>query len=191
MKKILKPIFYNRPVVKVAEELVGKYLVRRIGRKEIALMITETEAYDGEKDLACHASKGRTARTEVMYGKPGYWYVYLIYGMYEMLNIVTGPKDYPAAVLIRGGLVEDVEGHRLHLNGPGKLTRFLEIDRRLNKSIASTSRDGAAELWIEDRGEKIKKSEILRTPRIGINYAGEKWIKKPWRFVLNKKRIKD
>ncbi|HZS42928.1 MAG TPA: DNA-3-methyladenine glycosylase [Candidatus Paceibacterota bacterium] len=174
MRKVLDKRFFHRPVLKVAEDLVGKYLVRKIGRKEIALMITETEAYDGEKDLACHASKGRTARTEVMFGEAGHWYVYLVYGMYEMLNIVTGPKDYPAAVLIRAAG---------KAGGPGKLTRLLEIDRRLNTKPAMRT----SGLWIEDRGIKIKKSEILKTPRIGINYAGDYWAKKPWRFVLNKK----
>ena len=171
MRKVLDKKFFDRPVVRVAKELIGKYLVRKIGRKEIALMITETEAYDGERDLACHASKGRTKRTEVMFGEPAHWYVYLVYGMYYMLNIVTGKKDYPAAVLIRG-----IKGY----DGPGKVTRFLEIDKRLNSRPAAK----AAGLWIEDRGVKIKKTDIMRTPRIGINYAGEIWAKKPWRFVL-------
>lgn len=169
--------------------MIGKYLVRKIGRKKIAIMITETEAYDGPKDLACHASKGRTARTEVMFGEAGHWYVYLVYGMYYMLNIVTGPRDYPAAVLIRAAQAQptrgDVEGALLHhLNGPGKVTRFLGIDKRLNTSPAAK----AAGLWIEDRGVRIRKSEIMRTPRIGIDYAGEKWAMKPWRFVLQNKK---
>lgn len=182
-RKVLDKRFFNRPVVKVAEDLIGKYLVRKIGHKEIALMITETEAYDGVNDLACHASKGRTARTEIMFGEAGHWYIYLVYGMHFMLNVVTGAKDYPAAVLIRG-----VEGY----NGPGKVTRFLEIDKRLNGKPATKERVAGLNsplnsLWIEDRGGKISKTNIIKTPRIGIDYAGEIWAKKPWRFVLNKK----
>ena len=180
MRKVVSKNFFNRPVLKVTADLIGKYLVRKIGHKEIAFMIIETEAYDGTKDLACHASKGRTARTEVMFGGAGHWYVYLCYGMYYMLNIVTGPKDYPAAVLIRGVRVDDA--HPQALNGPGKVTRFLKIDKKLNTRPAAS----AAGLWIEDRGVKVGKTEIMKTPRIGVAYAG-KWAKKPWRFVLENK----
>lgn len=131
-------------------------------------MITETEAYHGEDDLACHASKGRTKRTAVMFGPPGRWYVYFIYGMYEMLNIVTGPGSYPSAVLIRG-----VEG----FDGPGKLTRGLMIRGTINAKIAGK----ATGVWIEDRG--MRPLKIKRGPRVGVAYAG-KWAKKPWRFQL-------
>ena len=181
MRKILKQKFFDRPVLKVAEDLLGKYLVRKVGnssstkatagKKEIALIITEVEAYDGPLDRACHAHKGRTARTEVMFGEAGRFYVYLIYGMYSMLNIVTGKKDYPAAILIRG-----VEG----FNGPGKLTTFLKIDKKLNCKKAERS----SNLWFEDRGVKISKKDIKRTPRIGVTYAGLVWSKKPYRFIL-------
>lgn len=161
--------FFNRPVLHVASNLLGKFLVRRIGKKIKAQMITEVEAYDGENDKACHASRGRTKRTEVMYGEAGHWYVYLCYGMYDMLNVVTGPRDYPAAILIRG-----VEG----INGPGRLTKSFKITRFLNGKTATR----ASGLWIDDRGVIVSKKEIVRTPRIGVNYAGD-WARKPWRFV--------
>ncbi len=171
MKKILGQKFFDRPVLKVAEELLGKYLVQKIGKREVAYKITEVEAYDGEKDLASHSSKGRTARTEIMYGEAGHFYVYLCYGMYWMLNIVIGPKDYPAAILIRG-----VEG----IDGPGRLTRKLKIDKRLN----GRSVEPLNGLWIENRGEKVKKDAFHRSPRIGVSYAGPIWAKKKYRFVL-------
>ncbi|MDD4988953.1 MAG: DNA-3-methyladenine glycosylase [Candidatus Pacebacteria bacterium] len=171
--KILGQKFFNRPVVKVSEELLGKYLVRKIGNREVAYKITEVEAYDGEKDLASHSSKGRTPRTEVLYGEAGYFYVYLCYGMYWMLNIVTEKKDYPSAILIRG-----IDG----FDGPGKLTRKLKIDRKLNGKSA----EPASKLWVEDRGEKIDSKQVKKTPRIGVAYAGPIWSKKKYRFVLSK-----
>jgi len=174
MRRVLRQDFFARTADVVAPELLGKYLVRSQGGSERALMITEAEAYDGFDDLASHAAKGKTLRTEVMYGKPGHWYVYLIYGMYEMLNIVTGKTDYPSAVLIRGA-----EG----LDGPGKLTRELSITRALNAKPA-TKWNG---LWIEDRGIFIPKNNIIATPRIGVAYAGE-WAKKPWRFVMKNEK---
>ncbi len=136
-------------------------------------MITGTEAYDGPYDLAYHASRGRTTRTEVMFGPAGHWYVYFIYGMYDMLNIVTGPKGYPSAVLIRAA------GPYF---GPARLTKELKIDGTLNgKPLNKTNG-----LWVEDRGDEITSHRIQRTPRIGVAYAG-KWAKKPWRFILNEK----
>ncbi|MBI2035602.1 MAG: DNA-3-methyladenine glycosylase [Candidatus Liptonbacteria bacterium] len=107
MKKILKKPYFQKSTVVVARNLLGKFLVRRIKGKEIAAMITEVEAYDGFKDKASHAHRGKTARNAVMFGEAGVWYVYLTYGMHWMLNVVTGPKDYPAAVLIRGVLISD------------------------------------------------------------------------------------
>lgn len=173
MRKVLDKKFFSRPVAIVARQLIGKYLVRKIGEKQIALMITETEAYDGETDLGCHASKGRTKRTEVLYGEAGHFYVYLCYGMYWMLNAVTDKKEYPAAVLIRGAG---------EYNGPGKLTKALKINRAHHgKRIES-----ATGLWIEDRGNKVDEMDIEATPRIGILYAGPIWSKKLWRFVLKK-----
>lgn len=173
---MLEKSFFNRPVLHVAEELLGKYLVRlhTDGTHE-ACMIAETEAYDGEKDLACHASKGRTKRTEVMYGPAGHLYIYLCYGMYYMLNVVTGAVGYPAAVLIRGVL---------DAKGPGILTRKLEISKELNGKLLSKT----SGLWIEDRGVAVPKNTIAHTPRIGVDYAKE-WAGKPYRFVMNKYEI--
>ncbi|HEY0964221.1 MAG TPA: DNA-3-methyladenine glycosylase [Candidatus Paceibacterota bacterium] len=170
MKTSLDQSFFARPVLEVAPDLLGKFLVIKQKRIESAYMITEVEAYDGPDDLACHASKGNTPRTEVMFGAAGIWYVYLIYGMYSMLNVVTGTEGYPAAVLIRA-----VEG----FDGPGKLTKHLGITRDYNKLPAVPSTG----LWIEDRGITVEASMIVTTPRIGVAYAGE-WAKKPWRFLM-------
>ncbi|MDA2922123.1 DNA-3-methyladenine glycosylase [Patescibacteria group bacterium AH-259-L07] len=158
--------------MKVAKALLGKFLVRRYYGKEISLMITEVEAYDGFKDKASHASYGRTERNKIMFEGPGIWYVYFIYGTHWMLNIVTGKKNYPAAVLIRGSK---------QMHGPGRITKYLHIDKRFNG--LPTNKD--AGLWIEDRGIKIKRTQIQARPRIGVDYAGM-WAYKPYRF-----RIKD
>jgi len=171
MRKILTQKFFDRDTKVVATDLLGKFIVRKIRGKEVSVMITETEAYDGPKDLASHASKGMTKRTEVMFGHPGIFYIYLCYGMYYMLNVVTGKKDYPAAVLIRG-----VEGK----NGPGKLTKFLKIDNKFNKKLAIPKNN----LWLEDRGVKIPENNIKKTPRIGVDYAGPIWSKKKFRFLV-------
>lgn len=167
---ILPPSFFNQPVLDVAPQLLGKYLVRRMGRRIIALPITELEAYDGPHDLACHGRFGPTPRTQVMFGHAGNFYVYLIYGMYWMLNIVTGPVGYPAAILIRG------VGH---LDGPGKLTKHLKIDKQFDNQ-PNTSATG---LWIEDRGLVIPSQQIITAPRIGVTYAGPMWSQVPYRFV--------
>ncbi len=168
---MLKKDFFKRSTLTVAKDLLGKYLVRRYEDKEIALMITEVEAYDGPKDKASHASRKMTDRNAIMFGPGGYFYIYLCYGMYEMLNFVTGDKGYPAAILVRG-----VEGY----DGPGKLTKALEIDRSLNKE-EMIKKNG---LWVEDRGASVKPRQIKRTPRIGVDYAGEVWKNKPYRFIL-------
>jgi DNA-3-methyladenine glycosylase len=166
----------SRKTVALARWLVGKHLVRRRGGRTEAHLITETEAYDGEHDLACHARAGRTKRTEVMYAAGGVWYVYLCYGVHELLNLVTGPRDYPAAVLVRGVTVA---------SGPGRLTKALRIDRRLNARPASR----ATGLWLEDRGVRVPRGVIQATPRIGVTYAGPVWAAKPWRFVLQEKGL--
>lgn len=150
--------------------MLGKYLVRRIGKKEIATPITEVEIYSGCDDEASHAHKGKTRRAEIMFNEGGFWYVYLCYGMYWMLNIVVDEKDYPAAILIRGAGEWD---------GPGKLTRDLEINKKLNKEPISQKTG----LWIEDRGVEVDKKEIVQAPRIGIDYAEEPWKSKEWRYV--------
>ena len=181
MKKVLPQKFFTRPVIKVAEELIGKTIVRKINGKEKRYIVIETEAYNGPNDLACHASKGRTKRTEVMFGEAGVWYIYLVYGMHYMINIVTGKKDYPAAVLIRGarpyrnGTFGRVKG----IKGPGRVSKSLFVD------VTFTGKEAIPEtkMWFEE-GEKINKKKILKTPRIGIDYAGPIWSKKLWRFVL-------
>ena len=182
-RNILTREFFERDARLVARELLGKFLVRRhyslirtnkgIVRwgKDIAVMITETEAYNGPEDRASHAHRGRTIRNEPMWGDAGVWYVYLCYGMHNMLNIVTGPREYPAAVLIRG--VESA-------NGPGKITKMLQIGSTLNNKKAAR----ASGLWIEDRGVKIAPRAIMRAVRIGVSYAGPVWSKKRYRFLI-------
>ena len=166
----MSKIFFDRPTLDVARDLLGKYLVRRFEDGEVrALMINEVEAYDGPDDKASHASRGMTARNKTMFGPAGFWYVYFVYGMHWMLNMVTGPKDYPAAVLIRGA-----GGH----NGPAKLTKALKIDGKINGLEAIPKND----LWIEDRGIEVKKSHILSLPRVGVSYAGSIWSIKKYRF---------
>lgn len=178
MRKILAQKFFDRPTLKVAEDLLGKYLVRKYRGKEIAAMITEVEAYDGPHDRASHASHGKTERTKIMFGPAGHWYVYFTYGMHWLVNIVTGPEEYPAAVLIRAVQSYDV-GHR-KIEGPARTTKFFKIDKQFNGKAASRK----AGLWIEDRGVKIKRSQIEKGPRIGVNYAGPVWAKKPFRFLF-------
>ncbi len=159
----------GRDTVALARWLLGKVLVRTTPTGRTERLICEVEAYDGERDLACHASKGRTKRTEVMYKPGGVWYVYLCYGLHEMLNLVTGPADYPAAILIRG-----VE----HIIGPGRLTKRLEIHRGLNGLPAAP----ASGLHLEDSGFTVPKKLISIGPRVGVDYAGPVWAAKPWRF---------
>lgn len=172
--KLLPRDYFNRPTLAVARSLLGKYLVRLIDGREIAGKIIEVEAYVGPRDKACHAAKGRTQRTEVMFGPSGMAYVYLIYGMYHCLNVVTEREEFPAAVLIRA---IDVDG--VLIDGPGRLCRALQIDRSLNR-IDLTAQES---LWFEDRGSRILHRQVAALPRIGVDYAGI-WAKKPWRFRL-------
>lgn len=174
---VLKRKFYQQDTLRIAQDLLGCFLVRKINGKIIKGIITETEAYIGEDDLACHASRGRTPRTEIMYGEAGHAYVYMIYGMYHCLNIVTERKNFPAAVLIRGIQISNGSTDKL-LDGPGKLCKFLKIDSKL-KGWDLTKRK---KLWIE-QGIRIKKSDIKSDKRIGIDYA--KHCKHYlWRFYL-------
>ncbi len=173
-QRILPQSYFSRPTLVVARSLVGKYLVRENGKGTIAGKIVEVEAYIGTKDRACHASKGRTARTEILFGPPGMAYVYLIYGMYDMLNVVTERAEFPAAVLIRA---IEVDGELI--DGPGKLCRELEIDRSLHRLDLTQGRS----LWFEDRGSRVSRKQVGTFPRIGVDYAGA-WAKKPWRFRL-------
>ena len=171
---ILSRAYFNRPTLTVARSLVGKYLIRCIDGREIAGKIIEVEAYVGSQDRACHASKGRTQRTEVMFGPAGVAYVYLIYGMYHCLNVVTEREEFPSAVLIRA-----IELDGKLIDGPGRLCRAMQIDRRLNRVDLTTGEC----LWFEDRGEAVGRGRVGAYSRIGVDYAGT-WAKKLWRFRL-------
>jgi len=171
---LLPSSFYARPTLRVARSLLGKYLVRETASGLRAGRIIEVEAYVGPQDRASHASRGRTKRTDVMFGQPGLAYIYLIYGMYHCLNVVTERSDYPAAVLIRA-----IEYETGLADGPGRTCRLFGIDRRLNCHDLTSGKA----LWIEDRGERISRSQIGAFPRIGVDYAGP-WAAKPWRFRI-------
>ena len=173
-RSVLPRSYFNRPTLTVARSLVGKYLIRCINGREIAGKIVEVEAYVGSKDRACHASKGRTQRTEVMFGPAGVAYVYLIYGMYHCLNVVTEREEFPSAVLIRA-----IELDGKLIDGPGRLCRSLQIDRSLNRMDLTTGES----LWFEDQGEAVGRGTVGAYPRIGVDYAG-KWAEKLWRFRL-------
>ena len=162
--------FFIRDVLEVAPDLLGKNLIIMLPDKTVGrFRITDVEAYRGIDDKACHASKGRTSRTEVMFCEGGRLYIYLVYGMYWMLNIVTGQEDDPQAVLIRG---------LNNLSGPGKLTKVLGIDKTFNGADLVYS----DRIWIEESGV----SPGYKTgPRIGIDYAGEYWKTIPWRFYID------
>lgn len=170
--KSLSPDWFDRPTLDVARELIGMDLCRKMPDGSVLrLRINETEAYDGPEDLACHASKGKTPRTSVMFGPAGHYYVYLCYGVHWLLNIVTGPVDYPAAVLLRGAG---------DANGPGKLTKRMAINKEQNlQPVGKTTG-----LWLESNGGLVTDEKIARTPRIGIDYAGEHWANVPYRFVM-------
>ena len=177
--------FFRRDTRTVAQELLGKYLYREIDGKLYRGIISETEAYHGPDDLACHCAKGKTPRTEIMFDEGGKIYVYLIYGMYDMLNFTTMDKGFPAAVLIRGIMQPEVwkNGQFVPLavktDGPGKLTKHFQITRDLNKKIIAPETG----LWVEESG--IIPQSVIQTPRIGVDYANE-WKDKPWRYVIKK-----
>jgi DNA-3-methyladenine glycosylase len=179
MRKTLPASFFDRPTLVVAQELLGKYLVREYHGQVAALMITEVEAYDGPKDMASHARRGITPRTTIMYGGPGYFYVYFTYGIHWMLNVVTGTKGYPAAILIRAGMQED----GTLVIGPARLTKNLKIDRTRNGKPA-VKKTG---LWFEDRGIDMKGYKIVRSKRVGVDYAGEIWANKLYNLKLKRK----
>jgi len=169
----LDSIFFNRPTLIVARDLIGCTLARRRNGKTERYLITETEAYDGPADKASHASRGITPRTQIMFGEAGYLYVYFVYGIHWMLNIVTGPKGYPAAVLIRG--IQSAPG-------PARLTKKLDITGFLNGK-RPTKQNG---LWFEARSQPLGRGAIVCSPRIGVDYAGPIWSEKKWRFTLKK-----
>jgi DNA-3-methyladenine glycosylase len=165
--------FFQRPAIELARELIGKVLVRRRRGKEYRARIVETEAYVGAHDLACHAAKGRTRRTEVMFGPGGHAYVYFIYGMYDMFNIVASVTGDAQAVLVRAG--EAVDGRKVDLSGPGKLTRGMFISRKLNGASLT-----GEQIYLLDAGGS--EPRILVGPRVGVDYA-EQWKDEPLRFM--------
>jgi len=167
---VLDASFFDRPAEDVAYDLIGNRLNWRVGGSSGSRVITETEAYTGPDDLASHAARGRTRRNEAMFGPPGTFYVYFVYGMHWMLNVVAGPINHPAAVLIRG-----VEG----IVGPGRLTKALGITGRLNTERASEE----AGLWFSE-GKRVPDEQIARSARVGVEYAGPFWSSKPYRFTL-------
>lgn len=198
-QKMIDLNFYNRNAVKVAKKLLGKSLnVRQPNGSIISATISETEAYRGFEDDACHAHKGKTPRCEVMYGPPGRAYVYFTYGMHYMLNLVTEDEGFPAAVLIRGVVVDEdfldqfsanrydkpyydltKQQKNALSNGPGKTTKGFGITRDTHNGL-SLMED---EIWVDDMGVRVSDSDIKITPRIGIDYAvnSRNW---PWRFIL-------
>ncbi len=181
--------FYRRPTLEVARELLGTYLVRRHPRGTAAGMIVETEAYIGQDDPACHAARGYTPRTAVMFGPPGTAYIYFIYGMYYCLNAVTEPEGFPAAVLIRAvepligtALMAERRGgvnHQNLTNGPGKLCQAFGLNKEQNGLDLCRS-----DLMIYP-GEIIAEQNICRGPRVGIRNGQEK----PWRFWIANSRF--
>ncbi len=188
--KRLDAAFFDRPVLTVARQLLGQRLVHCLDGQRLAGIITETEAYRGEEDLACHARAGLTTRTQVMYGPAGHAYVYFNYGMHWMFNFVTGPTGFPAAVLLRA--IQPTEGldiiaarRRLQkpaqwTNGPAKVCMALGIDGRLNGHPLCQPN---SQIWIE-AVEPVEDENVQTSPRIGIPNVPEPWRSMPWRFVL-------
>ena len=164
--------WFARPATELAPALLGKILCRATENGVLRARITETECYYGEEDTACHAHRGRTPRTDIMYAQGGNAYVYLCYGMHSLLNVTTGPEGHPEAVLIRG-----VEG----IVGPGRVTKHMQIDRSLNR-LPLTEENG---LWIEDDGYLPK---IATDVRVGIAYADLSDQEKQWRFLDESRR---
>lgn len=169
MNKRLTKEFYTQDALVVAPNLLGKLFVRRQSNGEIIkIRITETEVYRGEEDAACHARFGKTGRSAIMYEEGGTAYIYMIYGLHFLMNVVTGKADKPQAVLIRASK---------EYNGPAKLTKALQIDKSLN----GVSLFDSDVLWIEDDDMPMK---YITAPRVGIDYAKEPYKSIPWRFIL-------
>lgn len=168
--------FYDRDTTLVAQELLGKYLVRvRDGVRHIG-RIVETEAYLGPHDLAAHSARGRTPRTEVMFGPPGHAYVYMIYGMHYCLNVVTETEGHASAVLIRA--LEPVRNIEASTRGPALLCKALAIDKRLNGHDL-LSRD----FYIAAQVRKDAPVRIVKRPRVGVDYA-KHWARRLLRFYI-------
>jgi DNA-3-methyladenine glycosylase len=175
MREKLLRDFYDRDTAEVAKDLLGKRLVRvRNGTEQVG-RIVEVEAYLGEYDLACHSSRGRTARTAVMFGPPGFAYVYMIYGMHYCLNVVTEPQGNAAAVLIRA--LEPIQNIDEPTNGPARLCKTLQIDRRLN------GHDLLSDDFFIAAPELPQRFSVVARPRVGVAYAGE-WADRPLRYYI-------
>ena len=172
---VLPRAFYGRPALRVARELLGQLLVHRQGGQTRAARIVETEAYVGEHDLACHACHGRTPRTDVLYGPPGHAYVYFVYGMHWLFNVVTGEEGVASAVLVRG--VEAWAGipGGVRTDGPGRLTRALGIGGAHNRVDLTASSLAILQ------GQPPGRRSVRRGPRVGVGYAGI-WAMRPYRF---------
>ena len=183
---ILPRSFYDRPTLTVARELIGARLIRILDGVKLVGIISETEAYISQKDLACHAKAGLTARTAVMFGEPGHAYVYFTYGSHWMLNAVSEREGFPAAVLIRA--IQPIEGVEImsarrngrDTFGPGKLTQAMGITKSENGVDLTKTTHG---LWIE-AGLKVPNSLVTKGPRVGLNNTPEPWLSKPWRFLV-------
>lgn len=172
---------FNRPTLRVARALIGAYIVRSHGGRRTSAMIAETEAYKGPKDAASHAFGGRrTPRVEPLYRDGGTIYVYLVYGMHWLLNFSTRGVEMPEGVLIRAVSIERGDGHELVV-GPGRVTKAMGIDKRLDGADATESKA----LWIEDRGVRWSARHVRKGPRIGVDYAGPYWAARPWRFWID------
>ena len=172
MNKRIDPEFFHRDVLEAAPDLVGKILVHRLpDGTELRERIAETEAYRGEEDKGCHAAKGRTKRTELLYGESGVIYVYLCYGMHWLMNVITGEKDQPQGLLLRAGK---------RFDGPAKKKKNMKIDGSFN----GIDLRSCEEIWFEDDG---CRPEIKTAPRVGIDYAGDYWKNIEWRFIADRK----
>jgi DNA-3-methyladenine glycosylase len=190
---ILHKSFYDRPTLQVARELIGARLIRILDGVKLVGIISETEAYISQKDLACHAKAGLTARTAVMFGGPGHAYVYFTYGNHWMLNVVTEREGFPAAVLIRA--IQPIEGVEIMSGrrsgrdtfGPGKLTQAMGITKSENGVDLTETTHG---LWIE-AGFKVPNSLVTKGPRVGLNNTPEPWLSKPWRFLVKNWKIEN
>lgn len=167
--------FYDRDTVTVARELLGKLLVHRVAEKELIGRIVEVEAYVGPHDLASHSSKGLTERTKIMFGPPGHAYVYLIYGMHNCMNVVTEREGHGSAVLLRA--IEPLQNISDRTNGPGLLSRAMQINRRLN------GHDLQSDEFFIAEPSKTAAIKIVKRPRIGVDYAGA-WAKRHLRFYV-------
>ena len=171
----LERSFYDRDTIQVAQELLGKLLVRKVDGAQRVGRIVEVEAYLGPHDLAAHSARGLTPRTRVMFGPPGHAYVYLIYGVYHCMNVVTQAEGTAAAVLLRA--LEPVDNVAGRTQGPGLLCRAMEIDKRLN------GHDLLSEDLFIAAGEPAPRFSIARRPRIGVDYAGV-WARRLLRFYI-------